>query len=290
MRLRELQEGMVRALRRPVPLHDLPDERDFAERLARGNARLSPVDQVDIYREQFSFRHLDALMEDFEAVAEVLGHQAFDEVATKFLSACPPDMVSLNDLGRGFPAYLVAASELPHQPLVGELARLEWAFVEAFFSAEKPALDPKRLEAAAERLDEATIVFDDTLRWFRFTHPVHVLRHAIVREEPWELPAARPCAVVVYRQNLVLGWKEVDDLSLAALEALATGEPLAVALDRVADERPDDADRLEASVGAFFRAWVEDGWIRDVRLPEKARPKPRKPKSKPRAPAKKPRR
>ena len=117
MKLRDIQLGMARALRVPEPLRQHEREHAFAAQIARGNDRLAPVDQLDIYREQFTIRHLDALAEDFEAVRAVLGGRVFDHLASRFLVERPPDMVSLNDLGRDFPAY-IAAAELPHQPLV----------------------------------------------------------------------------------------------------------------------------------------------------------------------------
>ncbi len=265
MKLRDIQLGMARALRVPEPLRQHEREHAFAAQIARGNDRLAPVDQLDIYREQFTIRHLDALAEDFEAVRAVLGGRVFDHLASRFLVERPPDMVSLNDLGRDFPAY-IAAAELPHQPLVAELARLDWAFVEAYFARDRPPLDPARLEAARARLDDAVVVFDDTLSLHRFAYPVHLLRHAIAYGESWALPDPRPSAVVVHRQNLVLAWKELDELELAALEALGDGRSLGAALDALAAARPTDAARLEENIGSYFCAWVEDGWVRDVVL------------------------
>jgi hypothetical protein len=55
--LSELQLGMVEALRYPRALPDDPLWVDFAAENLCGNERLSPVEQLEIYREQFWLRH-----------------------------------------------------------------------------------------------------------------------------------------------------------------------------------------------------------------------------------------
>ena len=74
---RETQVWMAELLRRR---RALPRDAEVAERarlLIRGNDRLSPVEQLEIYREQFWLRHTASLLEDFPGLSGILGQEAW---------------------------------------------------------------------------------------------------------------------------------------------------------------------------------------------------------------------
>src|SRR6186713_2831422 len=72
-----------------------------------GNDRLSPAEQVDIYRRQFWMRHVDSLAEDYIALHHVLGDEAFEAFCHAYLTAHPPSVPSLRDLGADVPRFVV---------------------------------------------------------------------------------------------------------------------------------------------------------------------------------------
>lgn len=264
-RLADLQRRMTRALQSPISLASDPATADLASQIARGNERLTPVLQVDIYREQYFFRHLDAIAEDFPAVVEALGWDEFEELAKLYLAAHPPDSFSLRNLAKHLPAFLAARSA--PAPIV-DLAVLEWALVEAFDAADLPQLDPRKVADAGEALDGARLVMDPSMSLLRLSCPVHDVRAALMEaEHRVELPASRETFLVVYRRQLVLTWREVPRLAFLSLERLRAGRPLAEALDEVAaSSSPEEVEQLQAEVGGWFGQWVQDGWIRDVVL------------------------
>src|SRR6202034_3242477 len=63
--LSEMQSFFAGAIRRPVAVAEQPGVRALTPELIAGNSRLSPVAQLEVYREQFWMRHVDALAEDF---------------------------------------------------------------------------------------------------------------------------------------------------------------------------------------------------------------------------------
>ena len=58
------QAALADVMRRAGALTSDPYGGAIAAEIAAGNERLSPVEQVDIYREQFFLRHVDALRDD----------------------------------------------------------------------------------------------------------------------------------------------------------------------------------------------------------------------------------
>ncbi len=261
MRLAELQRELCAALQSPTPVPRDPRTATLAERLVGARGQLTPAAQLEIYRAQFFYRHLDAIAEDFPALVEALGWEAFEEHARAYLAAHPPASPSLRELAARLPGFLAARIE----PAWADLARLEWALVEAFDAADLPPLDTSAVTLAADALDRARLVLDPSLSRLRLSAPVHEVRARLVDGERVAPPISRATCLVVYRQRLELMWREVPPLALDALDALAGGRPLAEALDELsARSSPEEAETLEREIGGWFGEWVSDGWIREV--------------------------
>jgi len=108
-----------------------------------GSARMTPLEQLDVYREQFWLRHTKSLRDDFPSVQLLLGGaEAFDRLARDYLAAPPPDHFRLRDLSARMPEFLAAAEPYASDRLLADCARLEWALLEAYDAADAPALDP----------------------------------------------------------------------------------------------------------------------------------------------------
>src|SRR5688572_19048830 len=92
-----------------------------------GNERLLPVEQLEIYRQQFWLRHTASLVEDFPGVGGILGQEQWEPLVESYLERFQPEGWTLRDLGRHFPEH-IAASELAQRELCHDMARLEWCF------------------------------------------------------------------------------------------------------------------------------------------------------------------
>lgn len=264
--LRELQAKLCEALQRPTTLADDPAMVALAKSVARGNDRMSPVAQVDVYREQFFLRHVDALWEDYPALGDLLGWDELESLLKGYLATHPPDSFTLRDLGARLPAYVATRTDYTHHALMADMARHEWAFVDAFDAADMPPLDVTKLQVAGDALDGAVLVLDPSLVLQSYAYPVHELRPKLLHDEPYELPEPRACHVVVYRGlDRDLAYREVPATALATLAALRSGKSLAEALDGVAAGLPEaEVEALVANVGGWFASWVQSGFIRDV--------------------------
>jgi hypothetical protein len=263
--LRELQAAMAAALQRGDESLAV-----VAPGLARGNDRLSPSDQLAIYREQYLERHLGCLCDDFPAVLGLLGGEDFLALGKAYLAVHPPSSFSLRDLGGSFPDFLrVSLAADPRLDAAVDLARLEWALLEAYDAASAPPLDPATLAAASpEDLDGARLSFAPSFSVLSLSSPVHRIHPLASGGLPFELPAPAPGWLVVHRRGTEVGWGEVPWLAGRALEELRRGDPLAVALDRVAAGLADEqAEQLARHVGGWFASWVQEGWVCGVQWP-----------------------
>jgi Putative DNA-binding domain len=286
--LTEIQGFLVEAFQRS---ESVIDDRALAEACAAhvsGNDRLTPAEQVDIYRRQFWLRHIDSLIEDYPGLRYVLGEDGFEAFCRGYLAAHPPHVPSLRDLG----ADLVAFAERyegfapDRRDLARDMARYEHAFVDVFDGAEPPPLDPDKLRALPEQAWEtARIVLSPLLARITARYPVHAIRfavkssetpdlsvHGVGRADPTEEGEAReaqgPYHIGLYRKDCVIHYEVLSAEAFQLLDALARGVPLVPACAALAADRDAEAAaELEARVGAWFQQWAAWGWIIDVRMP-----------------------
>jgi hypothetical protein len=264
--LPDIQAFMAAVVQRVASVGDDSELREQTERLVGRNPRLSPVEQLDIYREQFWLRHIGALKEDFVSVHHLLGDDGFRELCELYLAAHRPTSFTLRDLGDRFVDFIEATAPYGNDDLLVDCAKLEWAFVEAFDAPDAPPLDPQAIATAPEEAwAGARVVIHPSVQRLMLAHPAHVYRARVRDGEDPPRPERIPTCVVVYRGPEKLMYIAVELLALQLLDLLASGTALAPACERVANDAGiADASDLEPRVGAWFQAWAGYGWVSRV--------------------------
>jgi hypothetical protein len=266
-----VQGFLAGALRGEAAIADDPALTEAVREHVAGNDRLTPAEQADIYRHQFWLRHVDSLAEDHPGLRALVGDDAFDAFVRGYLIAYPPRTPSLRDLG----ADVVTFAEgwegfAPERRAAAlEMVRYEHVFIELFDGAEPPPLDPQKLQALPEDAwERARIVLHPLLARMALEYPIHRYRiAALAGGEPPPSPERSPTSLVIYRRDLVVHYEEVEPEAFALLQALAAGEALVPACDRIAARLdPAAADALGAKVGPWFQQWTARRWIVDVAL------------------------
>jgi hypothetical protein len=95
--------------------------------------------RVDIYRNAYRARLVDALRETFPRTARWVGDAAFAQAAAHHVISFPPSSWTLDAVGEGFEQTL--ATLFANDPEVSELAWLEWAMHLCFVSYDATPLD-----------------------------------------------------------------------------------------------------------------------------------------------------
>lgn len=265
----ELQEWMAGLLRRRRALPKDAELTDVARRHVTGNERLSPVEQLEIYREQFWLRHTSSLLEDFPGVAGILGQSDWERLIEEYLLAHPPLSPSLRDLGDRFADHVERSEWLPQRELCADMARLEWAYIEAFDAPDSSPLDAAALAAIPEDAWEAVrLDLAPSLRLLSVGYPVAELRRAIrTSTDAVPIPEPRAQKLVVHRLERELWDRIVPPGAFCLLGHLQAGVPLGAACERTIAERPSEASEIEANLGTWFQRWAELGFIARVEAP-----------------------
>ena len=266
-----LQAQMAAFLRRRRDLGSDDDARRFAETHLTGNDRLSPVEQLEIYREQFYLRHTASLVEDFPGVGGILGQDEWDKLVWDYLATHAPASYDLAELGAELAEFAATRDWLTPRGLVVDMARLEYAHLEVFAAPDAAPLDPAKLAAVPEDAwERARLVTDPGLRLLDLRYPVVELRRALVAarehgdDAPVALPEPRAGYVAVHRRKLAVFHDELAPDAFTLLTHLARGESLGAACEEAARDANVSVDELGAKLGAWFSDWAACGYVSDV--------------------------
>jgi hypothetical protein len=141
---------MARAVMRPLGRGDAMQRKwidgrptkKIAEGFIKPNDRLTSFERLEIYNRQYWFRIRDCFYQDYPGLRAILGDKKFERLAGEYLAHYPSQSFTLRNLGSRLVKFLEAETGLaaPRQHLALDMARLEWAHIEAFDNAARPPL------------------------------------------------------------------------------------------------------------------------------------------------------
>ncbi|NIA68416.1 DUF2063 domain-containing protein [Pelagibius litoralis] len=136
--LADLQGGFAAALRDA----GLPPPATIA-----GQARQPQSRRFDVYRNNRMASLIEALESAFPALRQLVGDAFFKAAAKAYIDLDPPQSPVLLLYGQGFGKFLDGFPPASQVPYLGDVARLEWARLNAFHAADAASLAIDRLAA-----------------------------------------------------------------------------------------------------------------------------------------------
>ena len=125
-----------------------------------------------VYRNNVAVGLIGALEARFPVTRRLMGDEFFRAMARAFVFAHKPPTPLIIHYGRDFPGFVEAFAPARDIPYLGEVARLEDAWVEAYHAAEASPLTLNDLASVApEKLEGLTFVFHPAARLLSFDHP-----------------------------------------------------------------------------------------------------------------------
>ena len=146
--LRDLQRLMAKVVMRPLTPAAKMNPRWIDGTLAKNlvanfikpNDRLTSFERLQLYNRQYWFRLLDCFYDDYPGLQAVLGERKFSRLAREYLSEYPSASFTMRNLGQFLERFIESHPKLvaPDPQLALDMARLEWAHIEAFDNAAEP--------------------------------------------------------------------------------------------------------------------------------------------------------
>jgi hypothetical protein len=190
-------------------------------------------EKLGIYRNNFLISLGEALSSNFPVTRQLLGADFFAQAARGFILASPPDKPCLFEYGAGFAQYLAGLGEMAGLPYVPEMARFEYARIEAYNApVEKLLTEVELARVAPEALTDLPLRLAAHVRLLRLDYPIGALwqAHQSVTPELGGIEMkAEPRPVLVCRPQRSLVMQQVDDITACFLEAASRPTTLAAA-------------------------------------------------------------
>ncbi len=290
MNLLSLQRRMARAVMTPLtPAERMrpvaPGGRSMrvvAAQFIKPNDRLTSFERLEIYNRQYWFRILSGMMEDFPGLRAVLGDRRFDAMSRAYLTDCPSRSFTLRNLGSRLEPWLRAHPKWAgkKQRLAVDMARLEWAHIEAFDGKAEPALKPEDLANGAG--PHLRLKLQPYLQLLDLRYPVDDLLLGIKDEDEGPSFASnafderrkrnkRVRAVTrlrlsaiflaVHRMDDSVYFRRLEREEFTILDALRRGKPLSRAIDLAFRKSSIPVAERPENVQEWFHNWAALGWF-----------------------------
>jgi hypothetical protein len=226
---------------------------------------IDPVARIGIYRNNLREGFIRALSLEFPVIAKLVGREFFRQLALEFLAAHPSRSGNLHHIGEPFPHFLERRFGDGEYAWFADVARLEWAYQEAYIAAEAPpsdlqalrAMDPQRYEDLRFRLHPASRLVSSPYPIVR----IWTANQDGAPDEHIDLGSGGD-HVLVHRVGGEIEFHRLSASEFAFLEALGGGATLGRAYDRVHRDDP------EFDLGAALRRFVPGGvLLHDEPLP-----------------------
>jgi hypothetical protein len=287
MNLLELQRRMSYDVTRPLTAdfemqRETEDGRSVQEMVAtyvKPNDRLSSFDRIEIYNRQYWFRVIAAVSEDFPALQAVMGAKKFDNLVRGYLRENPSTSFTLRDLGSKLPLWLEGHTEFAprRHRLILDVARLEWAYVEAYDSSSAAPLKESNFTGLGA---DSTLTLQPHLQLLALSYPVDELVLAVHRENPsvdivsnavsqrrrinqTRLPQMRRSTVylAVHRFENSVYYRHLDREAYLMLAALKQQLPLGAAIETAFGETSLSEAEQAFKLHQYFAHAAELGWF-----------------------------
>lgn len=190
---------------------------------AEAEARLS------IHRHNFLISLTEALKANFPVVCRVVDERFFAFAADTFIRAHPPTAPCLAEYGASFPDFLRAFEPARGLPYLGDLARLEWAVVEAKTAPDAEPIDANTLRhVAITDYPNLSLRLDPSMHLLRTLWAVQKIWAAHQGEEQPSLIdlGSEGARLIVRRRGEGVEVEAVDPATFAFVAALRSGRPL----------------------------------------------------------------
>ena len=241
---------------------------------------MTSLERLQIYNQQYWFRIMASLSEDFPGLRSLLGERKFEKLAVAYLNECPSESFTLRNLGSRLEAWLRKHREYVAgvERVSFDMVRLEWADIDAFDALELPRFTAAdagqfsggtvfRLQPHLHLLDLAYPVDELLFRIRGLDAKSETVSNAVLkfphksRIRRSSLPRPGRVYMAVYRLQCTVYFKRLTRDAFTLLVSLGQGQPLEKAIEVSLLRSRRSIDHVGAQLREWFQDWSALGWF-----------------------------
>lgn len=263
-RLKNTQEWFAAVSSSPLDLDEHIQGLSPAEaaQWIRPSPTLRPVQRMEIYNQQYWWRVLRALRENYPLSTRLFGSKNFDlQIGVPYLQERPSQHWSLEKLGEDLPDWLEKSYEGKDKQLVIDVSAVDCAIARSFLAGELPPLKPQDPELSSQRISlqpslQLLVLRAELFSW-REEMTAQSEDYYIDRPFP-PLEREGAGAYLIYRnRELRVAWQKISPAAYSLLTKLKKGSTL----DEACEAARDWEKELENTIAFYFQEWTMRGWL-----------------------------
>jgi hypothetical protein len=257
MPLRELQRSMQRHLlgENSTAIADIVD-----------TPPLPAADRLAIYRNAYQIRLIDALDDTYPVLHGLLGDEIWVQLGEAYVAAHPSEFRSLRWYGGELPDFLTSRLPYSDEPILAEVALLEWTLAEVFDARDAGAVQRAALSTVEpQQWGALKFEFHPSLRRLEFAWNTAAVWKAMSGEQTPPRPKREdvPVPWVLWRQGLQNYFRSMTAIEAAALDAALRGRSFGEICADLAALL--DAEQVPAAAAGLLGTWADSGLITGAR-------------------------
>jgi Putative DNA-binding domain len=223
---------------------------------------LTVADRLGIYRDGYRVRLIEALDDTYPLLHLLQGDEVFVALGEQFVAAHPSVHRSIRWYGRELPEFLRQRAPYAAEPILAELALLEWTLAEVFDAADAEPLPRAAFSAVgASAWSELTFEFHPSLHRLDLHWNTAAAWRALGDGEapPAPVCAEHPVPWLLWRQGLQNYFRSMPADEAAALAMARGGGNFGRICEALAEWLPEEQIPLRAA--SLLGLWADSGII-----------------------------
>jgi len=222
--------------------------------------------RLAIYRNAYQVRLIDALHDTYPILHALLGDEMFVAMGEAFIAAQPSVHRSIRWYGRELADFLARSPPYEEQPILAEVALLEWTLAEVFDAEDA---DPKSRAALSavdpEAWAELGFEFHPSLRRLEFQWNTVAVWKAMSADATPPAPERGATSVpwLLWRQDLQNYFRSITAVEAAALDAALRRRNFSQICEDLRAWLPDD--EIPPAAATLVGNWADSGIITALR-------------------------
>ena len=233
---------------------------------------LLPHQRIEVYNQQYWWRLLRILEENFPLVARLFGSHAFRQtLAVPFLVKYRPNDWSLISLGEKFPQWILEDYHEADQSLVYHCAKIDLSFALSFISLQKPRLNLSDLLGKGEdEVLDHPLCLQPHIYLFCWDYDLFSFRKAFLEEKVdfWiehpfpQLLREKTYHFVLFRthQNMI-SWRDLSEGEFFLLGQFKEGKSINQICELIESKEKSLREEIEENLQKWLQEWAQWGWF-----------------------------
>lgn len=231
--LSDIQSNFARAVTQPG--HQVPEG-------VTSHSGARPLKRFNVYRNNIAMALREILRGVYPVVSRLVGEEFFSALARAYIEKHPPRSPVLMEYGGAFPEFLESFKPVADLPYLADVARIEWAWHQAYYAQDAVPLTADDLSGTPERdIPNLRLACHPSLSIVTSKWPVLSIWQTNTEDEtvkPVNLEQGGE-DVLVLRPEMTVQVRRIPPGGAAFLAALLEGEALGRAADIASETAAD---------------------------------------------------